>query len=127
MAKKQAPGLKRILKAGVYSMKGFKAGLVNEAAIRQEMALAVILTIVAFFIADGLVPLILLISFPWLTVAVELLNSGIEAVVDRIGPEWNELSGRAKDMGSAAVFVMLGLNVLVWGGFLLKFFGVISY
>lgn len=127
MAKKQAPGLKRIIKAGYYSMKGFKAGLANEAAIRQEMALAVILTVAAFFVADGLVPLILLISFPWLTVVVELLNSAVEAVVDRIGTEWNELSGRAKDLGSAAVFVMLALNVLVWGGFLLKFFGAISF
>lgn len=127
MPKKQAPGLKRILKAGVYSMKGFKAGLANEAAIRQEMALAVVLTIVAFFIATDLVSLLLLIVFPWLTVVVELLNSAVEAVVDRIGTEWNELSGRAKDLGSAAVFVLLCLNVLVWGAIVLKRFVLINF
>ena len=52
---------------------------------------------------------------PWLTVCVELLNSGIEAVVDRIGSEFHELSGRAKDLGSAAVFVMLILTLFTWG------------
>ncbi len=108
-------------------MKGFKAGLANEAAIRQEMALAVVLTIVAFFIATDLVSLLLLIVFPWLTVVVELLNSAVEAVVDRIGTEWNELSGRAKDLGSAAVFVLLCLNVLVWGAIVLKRFGLINF
>lgn len=58
--------------------------------------------------------LIALIAMPWLTVVAELLNSGIEAVVDRIGTEFNELSGRAKDLGSAAVFVMLILTLVTW-------------
>ena len=101
-------------------MKGFKAGLENEAAIRQEIFLGVILTFVAFylrFFSDfgySTLELIALISMPWLTVVAELLNSGIEAVVDRIGTEFNELSGRAKDLGSAAVFVMLILTLVTW-------------
>lgn len=121
MAKVQKKGFVRIYNAGKYSMKGFKAGLENEAAIRQEMFLGVILTLVAFylrFFSDfgySTLELIALIAMPWLTVVAELLNSGIEAVVDRIGTEFNELSGRAKDLGSAAVFVMLILTLATWG------------
>lgn len=114
MAKVQKKGLVRIFNAYKYSMKGFKAGLENEAAIRQEFVLATILTIASVFVFDGVSQLILLIAMPWLTVVAELLNSGIEAVVDRIGTEYNELSGRAKDLGSAAVFVMLVLTLLTW-------------
>ena len=120
MAKVQKKGFVRIYNAGKYSMKGFKAGLENEAAIRQEMFLGVILTLVAFylrFFSDfgySTLELIALISLPWLTVVAELINSGIEAVVDRIGTEFNELSGRAKDLGSAAVFVMLILTLVTW-------------
>ncbi|MDY5188989.1 MAG: diacylglycerol kinase [Succinivibrio sp.] len=115
MAKVQKKGLVRIFNAYKYSMKGFKAGLENEAAIRQEFVLATILTIASVFVFDGVSQLILLIAMPWLTVVAELLNSGIEAVVDRIGTEYHELSGRAKDLGSAAVFVMLVLTLLTWG------------
>lgn len=120
MAKVQKKGLVRIYNAGKYSMKGFKAGLENEAAIRQEMFLAVILTAVSFFLryfsdfGYTTLELIALIAMPWLTVVAELLNSAVEAVVDRIGTEYNELSGRAKDLGSAAVFVMLLLTLLTW-------------
>ena len=114
MAKVQKKGLVRIFNAYKYSMKGFKAGLENEAAIRQEFVLATILTIASVFVFDGVSQLILLIAMPWLTVVAELLNSGIEAVVDRIGAEYHELSGRAKDLGSAAVFVMLVLTLLTW-------------
>ena len=114
MAKVQKKGLVRIFNAYKYSMKGFKAGLENEAAIRQEFVLATILTIASVFVFDGVSQLILLIAMPWLTVVAELLNSGIEAVVDRIGTEYHELAGRAKDLGSAAVFVMLVLTLLTW-------------
>lgn len=114
MAKVQKKGLVRVFNAYKYSMKGFKAGLENEAAIRQEFVLATILTIASVFVFDGVSQLILLIAMPWLTVVAELLNSGIEAVVDRIGTEYHELSGRAKDLGSAAVFVMLVLTLLTW-------------
>lgn len=120
MAKVQKKGLTRIVNAAKYSMKGFKAGLINEAAIRQEFLLAIILTITSAFIYGSLTQLILLIVMPWLTVCVELLNSGIEAVVDRIGPEFHELSGRAKDLGSAAVFVMLILTLFTWTAIIIE-------
>ena len=73
------------------------------------------LTPMAFVVGDGLTQQLLLLSVAWLVVIVEVLNSAVEAVVDRIGSEHHELSGRAKDLGSAAVFIALALNALVWG------------
>ena len=70
---------------------------------------------IAFFVGDSLNQILLLMVISWLVVIVEILNSAIEAVVDRIGSEHHELSGRAKDMGSAAVFIALMLNAIVWG------------
>ena len=125
MAKVQKKGLVRIFNAYKYSMKGFKAGLVNEASIRQEFFLAVIMTFAAFFVYNSYVELILLVFMPWFVVVTELLNSGIEAVVDRIGPEYHELSGRAKDFGSAAVFVALILTLFTWVIIVLEKFSVI--
>ena len=126
MAKVQKKGLVRIFNAYKYSMKGFKAGLENEAAIRQEFVLATILTIASVFVFDGVSQLILLIAMPWLTVVAELLNSGIEAVVDRIGTEYHELSGRATDLGSAAVFVMLILTLVTWILIVFTKFGILN-
>ncbi len=123
--KVQQKGLKRVLKAAVYSYQGFKAGWINEAAVRQETVLAAILTIAAFFLAQSAEQLLLLIIIPWLTLTIELMNSAVEAVVDRIGPERHELSGRAKDLGSSCVFVMLCLTVLTWLVIALKNFGFI--
>ena len=114
MGKPGATGITRIIHATRYSMQGFKAGLKHEAALRQELLLAVIMTPLAFAFADSVVELLLLIIMPWLTFTVEILNSAIEAVVDRFGDEWHELSGRAKDLGSAAVFVMLSLTFITW-------------
>ncbi len=115
MAKVQKKGLVSIFNAYKYSMKGFKAGIENEAAIRQELVLAAIMTVAAFFIFNSAVELVLLVVTPWIVVITELLNSAVEAVVDRIGPEFHELSGRAKDLGSAAVFVALGVTLFTWG------------
>ena len=73
------------------------------------------LTPMAFVVGDGLTQQLLLLSVAWLVVIVEVLNSAVEAVVDRIGTEHHELSGRAKDLGSAAVFFLaLTLTVVVW-------------
>ncbi|MGL5303418.1 MAG: diacylglycerol kinase, partial [Aeromonas sp.] len=69
----------------------------------------------ACWVGDSLTQTLLLVVISWLVVIAEILNSAIEAVVDRIGSEHHELSGRAKDMGSAAVFIALALNGLVWG------------
>ena len=72
------------------------------------------LTPMAFVVGDGLTQQLLLLSVAWLVVIVEVLNSAVEAVVDRIGTEHHELSGRAKDLGSAAVFLALTLTLVVW-------------
>ncbi len=126
MAKVQKKGLVRIFNAYKYSMKGFKAGIENEAAIRQELVLAAIMTPLAFFFFDTAAELVLLVLTPWIVVITELLNSAVEAVVDRIGPEFHELSGRAKDLGSAAVFVALCITVFTWVVIILSHYQVIG-
>lgn len=115
MAKPGATGVTRIINATGYSMKGLKSAWINEAAFRQELVLILLLMPLAFWIGDTLNQILLLIVISWLVVIVEILNSAIEAVVDRVGSEHHELSGRAKDLGSAAVFIALALNALVWG------------
>ncbi|NMU33930.1 diacylglycerol kinase, partial [Vibrio parahaemolyticus] len=100
-------GLKRIVKATGYSIQGLKAAFKHEAAIRQELALLSIAVILAWLVDVGMVERILMIGVVVLVLIVELVNSAIEAVVDRIGIERHELSGRAKDIGSAAVMVAL--------------------
>lgn len=115
MAKPGATGLTRIINAYGYSMKGLRAAFINESAFRQEFVLALVLTPLAIWVGHNAVEYILLIGSPLLVLVVELLNSAIEAVVDRIGDEHHDLSGRAKDIGSAAVLISLGIVVLVWG------------
>ncbi|BEE18200.1 diacylglycerol kinase [Aeromonas enteropelogenes] len=115
MAKPGATGVTRIIKATGYSMKGLKSAWINEAAFRQELMLILLLMPLTFWVGETLNEILLLVIISWLVVIVEVLNSAIEAVVDRIGPEHHELSGRAKDLGSAAVFIALALNALVWG------------
>ena len=115
MAKPGSTGVTRIINATGYSMKGLKSAWVNEAAFRQELVLVLALMPLAGWLGDSLNEILLLICISWLVVIVEVLNSAIEAVVDRIGSEHHELSGRAKDLGSAAVFIALALNALVWG------------
>lgn len=115
MAKPGATGVTRIINATGYSMKGLKSAWINEAAFRQELMLILLLMPLTLWVGDSLNQILLLVVISWLVVIVEILNSAIEAVVDRIGVEHHELSGRAKDLGSAAVFIALALNVLVWG------------
>lgn len=115
MAKPGVTGITRIIHATRYSMKGLSSAWLHEAAFRQELLLIILLMPLAFLVGDGLTQILLLMVISWLVVIVEILNSAVEAVVDRIGSEHHELSGRAKDMGSAAVFIALALNVLVWG------------
>lgn len=107
-------GLYRVYKAGIYSMQGIKAAWKHEAAFRQEVILMLLLTPAAFIVGAGLTQQLLLLVLAWLVVIVEILNSAVEAVVDRFGGEMHDLSGRAKDMGSAAVFITLVLNAVVW-------------
>ena len=107
-------GIARIIAATGYSFQGFRAAWRNEAAFRQELVLAIIFLPAAFWLGETLTHQLLLVMSCALVVLAELLNSAIEAVVDRIGEEQHELSGRAKDIGSAAVFVTLTLFVVMW-------------
>ena len=107
-------GVARIIDATRYSWFGIKAAFQHEAAFRQELTLAIIGTLLACVVADNPVEFLLLVLPLLLLLAVELLNSAIEAVVDRIGEEHHELSGRAKDMGSAAVFTASGIALTSW-------------
>lgn len=108
-------GIKRIILAAGYSVSGLKAAFQHEAAFRQELLLAIILIPLACWLNVTPQQRMIMIATLLLVLIVELLNSAIEAVVDRIGPEQHELSGRAKDIGSAAVFLALVLTVYVWG------------
>ena len=116
---KSRSGVGRILKAGGYSMAGFKAAYQSEAAFRQLVLLAVIFIPLAFFFEVTPVERGLLIGVVWVSLIVELLNSAIEATVDRISLELHPLSGQAKDMGSAAQFIALTLVGSVWALILL--------
>ncbi|OLQ95770.1 diacylglycerol kinase [Vibrio ponticus] len=107
-------GIARIVDATGYSIKGLGAAWKHEAAFRQEVLLLAILSIVAYCLPVGVVERVLMIGSVAIVVIVELLNSAIEAVVDRVGSEWHELSGRAKDIGSAAVLVALLLALFTW-------------
>ncbi len=114
MPKTGATGLTRIINAFGYSMKGISAAIKHESAFRQEAVMFVTLLPLAFFLGRTYLEYILLIGCLLLVLIVELLNSAIEAVVDHVSPEFAELAGRAKDMGSAAVFVALANVFLVW-------------
>ncbi len=107
-------GFKRVVKASVYSFNGLKAAVKNEAAFRQELLLAVIFIPLAIFLDVSALERVALIGVTVLVLIVELLNSAVEAVVDRIGSEYHELAGRAKDLGSAAVLITLLLWAYVW-------------
>lgn len=102
-----------------YSIKGLKAAWTHEAAFRQELVLTLVLSISAFFLPVTTLERVLMISSLLLILIVELINSAVEAVVDRVSDDWHELSGRTKDIGSAAVFVALFLALFVWASFLL--------
>lgn len=116
MSKPGKTGIARVVDAFGYSMKGFAAAWKFEAAFRQEITVGLLLIPAAFWLATSHIELILLIaSVLWVWMA-ELANSALEAVVDRTGTERHELSGRAKDIGSALVFVSLVLLAVVWGG-----------
>lgn len=109
-------GPKEIFRAFQWSMKGLKATYVSEASFRMEIYLCVVLIPLAFLLAGSHIDLILLIGSCLLVLLIEIINSAIEAVVDLVcGEERHELAGRAKDMGSAAVFMSQVIVVLVWG------------
>jgi diacylglycerol kinase (ATP) len=97
-----------------FSIAGLRAAWVNEAAFRQECMLTLILTPLGIWLGQNALERILLIGSCLLVIVVELLNSGLEAAVDRVSTDQHPLAGRAKDLGSAAVFVSLVIVALVW-------------
>ena len=107
-------GSVRILDAAGYSMSGIGAAWKNEAAFRQEVVGGLVMLLLSFFIAANPLQWLLLVFPLFILLIVELINSALESVVDRIGPERHELSGRTKDMGSAAVFFSLVLVAVSW-------------
>lgn len=114
MAKPGKTGISRIIAATGYSWLGLKAAWKHEAAFRQELMLALVGIPIAFYLATNKFELLWLILPLFLLVMAELINSAIEAAIDRISDEHHELSGRAKDIGSAIVFVALCLLAAIW-------------
>ena len=116
---KGTSGLQRILNATGYSLAGFKAAFKNEAAFRQIILINLLLIPLSFFMPVSRVEQVLMIVVCLLAIIVELINSAIEAVVDRVSMEQPPLSKNAKDMGSAAQFVALAIITLTWGACLI--------
>ncbi|MCA1714050.1 MAG: diacylglycerol kinase [Gammaproteobacteria bacterium] len=105
----------RILKAAVWSLQGLRSAWLHESSFRLEVYLFLVLAPLGWWLGESSVERALLIGSCLLVLSIELLNSSIEAVIERYGPEFHELAGRAKDMGSAAVFVLMLNVLLVWG------------
>jgi diacylglycerol kinase (ATP) len=115
MAKPGNTGIGRIIRATRFSAQGFAHAWQHEAAFRQEIALTVVLMPLAFWLGRTGFERFMLIICCVFVLIVELLNSAIEAAIDRFGEEHHELSGRAKDLGSAAVFLSLVIVAATWG------------
>ncbi|MGP9665741.1 diacylglycerol kinase [Halomonas sp. AOP22-C1-8] len=113
--KPEHTGLTHLVYSTRYSWKGLKAAFRNETAFRQEVCITAVLLPFAWWISNDSLSWLLLVGSLFLVLIVELLNSAIENVVDRIGTEHHELSGRAKDIGSAAVMLSLIMAGLTWG------------
>lgn len=107
-------GLVRILKSTGYSMQGLKAAFMNEAAFRQLLLINIILIPLAFWVDVTRAERAILVAAPLLSLAIELLNSAIENIVDRVSMDLHPLSKQAKDMGSAAQFVGLVIIAVCW-------------
>lgn len=119
MANQNAKGLKRLVNACYFSAAGFKATWQHEEAFRQEVMLFIVTTPLALWLGHSAIEKVLMIGSVVLVLLVELLNSAVEAVVDRVGFEHHELSGRAKDIGSAAVMLSLIWAAITWSLILL--------
>lgn len=110
----KSTGFQRIINATKYSLKGFKSAIKYETAFRQELILLVAAYVTVMLIDFTIYERILLLGSIGVVMIVELINSAIECIVDRIGSERHELSGRAKDYGSASVFLSLFLALILW-------------
>jgi diacylglycerol kinase (ATP) len=110
----KATGLRRLVNAMSYSLSGLVLSWQDEAAFRQEVILAIVLVSVAFMVPVDVTQRVLLVASIMLVLVVELINSAIEATVDRVSLDIHPLAKRAKDMGSAAVFLALTNAILTW-------------
>ena len=124
MAKTGATGFTRIINAAAYSWAGLKAAYSNEAAFRQELWLVIVLSPVAVIFGPSNADKALLLASLIFILLIEILNSALEAVVDRFGDEIHPLSGRAKDMGSAAVLLAFFITGLIWYSVFSETFGL---
>ncbi|NIM70741.1 MAG: diacylglycerol kinase [Xanthomonadales bacterium] len=115
-------GTARLIDATRYSLRGLRATFRNEAAFRQELLLVAALFAASFWLQTHLLEWLLLVVPLFILLIVELLNTAIETTIDRIGDERHELSGQAKDMGSAAVLLALLLIACVWGTLIWRHF-----
>ncbi len=122
MGKTGVTGIRRIINAFGYSMQGLRAAFKYESAFRQETVLLIILLPLAILLGQNIVDYSILIGSLLLVLIVELLNSAVEAVVDRVGDEHHKLAGRAKDIGSAAVFVSLVNVGVIWSMYVFQYF-----
>ena len=104
----------RIIKATIWSMQGLRAAWLYESSFRLEVYLFIVLAPLAWWLGGTAVERVLMIGSLLLVLGIELLNSAIEAVIERFGDEYHEIAGRAKDMGSAAVFVLMMNVLLTW-------------
>ena len=110
---KQRRGLNRIIHAFGFSMQGLKAGM-HEPAFKQEAYLAFVLIPLSFFVGNNWVEISILSGSVIFVLTVELLNTGLESAIDRVGPQWHDLSKRCKDLGSAAVLLSILLCMAIW-------------
>jgi diacylglycerol kinase (ATP) len=110
---KQRRGLNRVIHAFGYSLQGLKAGM-YEPAFKQEAYLAFVLIPLSFFVGSNWVEISILSGSVIFVLTVELLNTGLESAIDRVGPQWHDLSKRCKDLGSAAVLLSILLCMGIW-------------
>jgi diacylglycerol kinase (ATP) len=115
MAGHNQQGIGRLWRATCYSLAGIRAAWTHEAAFRQEVLLTMILAPAAFWLGGSTVERLLLLGSCLIVLITELLNSAVEAAIDRISDDKHRLSARAKDLGSAAVFISLWLAGITWG------------
>jgi diacylglycerol kinase (ATP) len=110
---KQRRGLNRVMHALGYSLQGLQAAM-DEPAFKQEAYLAFVLIPLSFYVGNNWIEISLLSGSVIFVLIVELLNTGLESAIDRVGPQWHDLSKRCKDLGSAAVLLSIVLCMAVW-------------
>ncbi len=117
--KNEATGIRRIISAFRFSIQGLKSCYQSETAFKQEVWATILLVPLSFWVTTVSIERVLLILPIFIVLIIELINTAVESLVDRVGNEYHELSGKAKDLGSAAVWLSLLLVILTWSIILL--------